>query len=168
MVRALLGFGHELTVAAAAALLHLAVSTGVWEPLISLARLDPIYTGAAIRAAGGVQPTGFAVAAPIGTVLHAPLPALFLACDKVAGGAGISMVAAPGAPAIGRALASFCADVTWLAVGLRMFGHWRHRDWRLALVGVLVQAQIAVNHLLYGHVALSDLDASGLPYVGMS
>jgi hypothetical protein len=164
LFRLLVGFGYELMVAAAATVLHLIVATGAWEPAIRVAGLDPIYAGAAIRAAGGVQVVGFAVAGPIGSALHAGLPIVFLPGDQVAGGAAISMVAAPGAPAIGRGLASFSADVTWLAIGLWVFWHWRHRDWRLALVGLVVQAQIAVKHLLYGHVALSDLDASGLPF----
>ncbi|HEY1293888.1 MAG TPA: glycoside hydrolase family 2 TIM barrel-domain containing protein [Chloroflexota bacterium] len=163
LLRPLLAFGHELTLAALATILHFGVGTGVWEPLIRLVGLDPIYTGAAMRAVGGVQVAGFAVAAPLGSVLHAILPAVFLACERVADGAGVSMVAAPGAPALGRGLASFGADVLWLTVGLWLFWRWRVRDWRVALVGLLVQAQIAVNHLLEVRVALADLDASGLP-----
>ncbi|HEX8969275.1 MAG TPA: hypothetical protein VF937_15430, partial [Chloroflexota bacterium] len=164
LLRPLLGFGHELTVAALASILHLAVGTGAWEPVIRSLGLDPIYTGAAIRAAGGVQVAGFAVAGPIGAALHAALPGVFLTCDQVAGGAGVSMVAAPGAPAIGRGLAAFGADVVWLAVGLWLFWHWRHTGWRIATIGLLIQAQIGVNHLFEAPIALSDLDASGLPF----
>jgi hypothetical protein len=162
-VRPLLGFGHELTVAALATVLNLAVGTGLWEPVIGSLGLDPVYTGAAIRAAGGVQAAGFAVAGPIGSALHALLPAVFVACDLVAGGAGVSMIAAPGAPALGRGLAAFGADVAWLTFGLWLFWHWRRRDWRVALAGLLIQAQIVVNHLLEARVTLSDLDASGVP-----
>ena len=163
VLRPMLGFGHELTVAALAEMLHIGVGTGVWEPIIQSLGLDPIYTGAAIRAAGGVQVTGFAVAGPIGSAFHVVWPAVFVACDQVAGGAGISMVAGPGAPAIGRGLASFGADVMWLAIGLWLFLGWRRRDLRIALLGLLIQAQIAVNHLLTAHIMLADLDASGLP-----
>ena len=144
-------------------MLHLGVGTGAWEPIVQSLGLDPIYTGAAIRAAGGVQVAGFAVAGPIGSALHAVWPAVFVACDQVAGGAGISMVAGPGAPGIGRGLASFGADVIWLTIGLWLFLGWRLRDLRIALLGLLVQAQIAVNHLLAAQVTLADLDASGLP-----
>ena len=163
VLRPMLGFGHELTVAALAEMLHIGVGTGVWEPIVQSLGLDPIYTGAAIRAAGGVQVAGFAVAGPIGSAFHAIWPAVFVACDQVAGGAGISMVAGPGAPAIGRGLASFGADVMWLAIGLWLFLGWRRRDLRIALLGLLIQAQIAVNHLLTAHIMLADLDASGLP-----
>ena len=163
LVRPLLGFGHELTVAALAEMLHIGVGSGVWEPIVQSFGLDPIYTGAAIRAAGGVQVAGFAVAGPIGSALHAMWPAVFVACEQVAGGAGVSIVAGPGAPAIGRGLASFGADVIWLTIGLWLFLGWRRRDLRIALLGLLIQAQIAVNHLLTAHIMLADLDASGLP-----
>jgi hypothetical protein len=164
VVRAIVGFGHELTVAALAWLLHLVVATGVWEPAIRQLGLDPIYAGAAIRAAGGVQVAGFALACPIGSPLHSLFPAVFLACDQVARGAAVSMVAVPGAPAIGRGLATFGADVIWLTLGLWLFWHWRRLNWRVAMLGLLIQAQIAVNHLLEAQIGLADLDASGLPF----
>ena len=145
-------------------MLHLVVGIAPWEQLIQFLGLDPIYTGAAIRAAGGVQVAGFAVAGPVGTALHSLLPSVFLACDQVAARAGVSMVATPGAPAIGRGLAAFGADVIWLTIGLALFWYWRHRGWGVALLGLLIQAQIAVNHLLDAHIALADLDASGLPF----
>jgi hypothetical protein len=74
------------------------------------------------------------------------------------------MVAAPGSPTLGRGLASFGADVVWLTVGLWLFWRWRRTRWPLALLGLLIQAQIAVNHLLDAHVSLADVDASGLPF----
>ncbi len=77
-LRPVFGLGHELVVAGLAWLFRAAVGTGFWEPLIRWLGLDPIYTGAAIRAAGGVQVAGFAVAAPPGDALHAALPTLFL------------------------------------------------------------------------------------------
>jgi hypothetical protein len=126
--------------------------------------LDPIYAGAAIRAAGGVQVAGFAVAGAMGSAAHSLIPGVFLACDKVAGGAGVSMVATPGAPVMGRGLAAFGADVTWLVIGLSLFFRWRRLNGTIALVGLLIQAQIGINHLLDARVALADLDASGLPF----
>ncbi len=164
LLRPLFGLTHELTVAGIATLLHLAVGTGAWEPVIRWFGLDPIYAGAAIRATGGVQVAGFAVAGPAGNLLHSLLPSVFLANDQAAAGAAISMVAVPGAPAMGRGLASFGADVLWLSLGLWLFWRYRSRDWRFALVGLLIQAQIAVNHLLEARLALADLDASGLPF----
>jgi hypothetical protein len=41
---------------------------------------------------------------------------------------------------------------------------WRRTSWRIALVGLLIQAQIAVNHLMDAQVGLADIDASGLPF----
>jgi hypothetical protein len=164
LLRPLLGLGHEMTVAALALLSQFIVGTGAWEPLIRVSGLDPIYTGAAIRAAGGVQVAGVAVAGSIGNALHWLLPVVFLASDQVASGAGVSMVAAPGTPALGRGLAGFGADVIWLSVGLGVFWQWRRSNWRMALLGLLIQAQIAVNHLLDAHLGLADLNASGLPF----
>jgi Glycosyl hydrolases family 2, TIM barrel domain len=163
-LRPVLGLGHELVVALLAWLFHALVGTGVWEPIIRWLGLDPIYAGAAIRAAGGVQVAGFAVAAPLGNALHAALPGLFLAPDRLADGAGISMVASAGAPALGRGLAAFGADVVWLAFGLWLFWRWRHRTWRLAALGLFVQAQIAINHLFDAQLSTADVDASGLPF----
>jgi hypothetical protein len=163
-LRPVLGLGHELMVAALAQLVHAAIGTGLWEPAIRLFGLDPIYAGAAIRAAGGVQVAGFAVAGPLGQMLHSALPALFLAPDRVVDGAGISMVAAAGAPVIGRGLAAFGADVVWLAAGLWLFLRWRRANWRLAVLGLFIQAQIGVNHLLEAQVSVAEIDASGLPF----
>lgn len=163
-LRPLLGLGHELAVAGLASLFHAVVATGVWQPAIGLLGLDPIYGGAAIRAAGGVQVAGLAVAGPVGAALHQVLPWVFLGSDAVVGNAAISMVAAPGAPALGRALATFFADVLWLSFGLWLFWGWRRVNWRIATVGALILAQIAVNHLLTAHFDLADIDATGLPF----
>jgi hypothetical protein len=126
--------------------------------------LDPIYVGAAIRAAGGVLVQGFAVGGWLGSTLHALLPSVFLAPAQLAQGAGVSMVAAPGAPALGRGLASFGADVAWLTLGVWLFWRWRRRSWIVATLALLIQAQVAVNHLFKAHLSLADVDASGLPF----
>jgi hypothetical protein len=164
LFRPLLGLGHELVVAAVAWLARAVVGSMIWEPLVEWSRLDPIYVGAAIRAAGAVQVEGMAVAGPLGTALHGLVPSMFLAPDRVAAGASVSAVLAPGAPAIGRALAALGADVVWLAMGMWLFRRWRARNWLVACIGVLVQAQIAVNHLLDARVSVADLEASGLPF----
>ncbi|MCA1645160.1 MAG: hypothetical protein LC797_06710 [Chloroflexi bacterium] len=163
-MRPLLGLGHELAVTGLAFVAHLGVATGWWEPLITRAGLDPIYTGTAVRALGGVQVLGLAAAGPLGDWLHAMLPPVFQPPQQVAAGAGISMVAGPGSPALGRGLAGFGADVIWLTVGLVVFARWRGRAWQIALLGLFIQAQIAVNHLFNASVNLSDLEASGVPF----
>ncbi|HEY2594357.1 MAG TPA: glycoside hydrolase family 2 TIM barrel-domain containing protein, partial [Chloroflexota bacterium] len=164
VLRPLFGFGHQLTVGALAAALHALVASDAWEPILGLVGLDPIYVGAAIRAIGGVHVAGFAIAEPLGGLLHQWLPGMCLGAEHVAGNAAFSMVAAPGAPALGRGLSAFGADVVWLALGLSLFWCWRYRNWRIALVGLLIQAQVGVHHLLEARVNLADIDASGLPF----
>lgn len=164
LLRPLIGFGHELVVAAAATGVHALVASDCWVPLIQWLRIDPIYSGAAIRAMGGVQVAGFAVAGPSGDLLHALLPAVFLPSQQVTAGAGISMVALAGAPALGRGLAAFCADLFWLTAGVWLCTRLGRRSWRWFALGACIQAQMVVNHLLYGPVSLSDLDASGIPF----
>jgi hypothetical protein len=164
LLRPVLGLGHELTVCGVAALLHALVGTDVWQPVIGWLGLDPIYTGAAVRAAGGVQVAGLAVAGPIGIWLHTLVPSFILAPDHVAHAAGVSMVAARGAPALGRGLAGFGADVLWLIGGVWLVRGWSGRPVGVALVGLLIQGQIVVNHLLDAHLSIADLEASGLPF----
>jgi hypothetical protein len=164
LLRPVLGIGHQLTVATLAWLLRAAVASDAWQPFLGLVGLDPVYAGAAIRAAGGVQVAGFAVAGPLGGVLHQWFPVVCMSADHVAGRAAVSMVALPGAPALGRGLTAFGADVAWLAIGLWLFWGWRNRRWQVALVGLLIQAQVGVHHLLEAHVNLADVDASGLPF----
>lgn len=164
LLRPAIGLGHELSVCAVAALLRGAVSTGVWQPLIGWLGLDPIYTGAAARAAGGVDIAGLAVGGPIGAWLHALLPSLIFGPEHVAPNAGVSMVAGRGAPALGRGLAAFGADVLWLIGGMLLVRGWPGHHTRIALVGLLIQGQIVVNHLLDARLSIADLEASGLPF----
>jgi Glycosyl hydrolases family 2, TIM barrel domain len=165
LARPLLGLGHELAVAGVAIMLHSLVASNVWQPLVRGLGLDPVYADAAIHAAGGVQVVGIAVANPLGALLHSVFPALCLSPDHVRPGAAFSMVARAGAPALGRGLAAFGADVLWLAIGIWLFawGH-RNRSWRLSLLGLFVQAQVGVIHLLDTHIPLADVDASGIPF----
>jgi hypothetical protein len=163
-LRPLMGLGHELTVLALAWLAHAAVGTGWWQPLIGLLGLDPIYAGAALRAVGGVQVAGLAIAGPLGAWLHALAPWAILGPEHVAPNAGISMVAAPGAPVLGRGVAAFGADVVWLAVGLGLAWGWARRGLVITQLGLLIQAQIVVHHLLNAQVSVPDLEASGLPF----
>jgi hypothetical protein len=164
VLRPLLGAAHQVTVALLAWLLHAVVASNAWQPIIGHVGLDPIYFGAAVRAAGGVRVAGFAVAGPLGGVLHQWFPGVCLSAEHLAGRAAVSMVASPGAPALGRGLTAFGADVAWLAVGLGLFWHFRYRNWRIALLGLLIQAQVGVHHLLEAQVNLADIDASGLSF----
>jgi hypothetical protein len=164
VLRPVLGVGHQLTVGALAWLFHALVATDAWQPIVGVIGLDPIYVGAAVRAAGGVHVAGFAAAGPLGGVLHQWLPSVCLGAEHVAGKAAFSMVASPGAPPLGRGLSAFGADVIWLAFGVWLFWRWRYRDWRVALLGLLIQAQVGVHHLLEARVNLADIDASGLPF----
>jgi hypothetical protein len=164
LLRPVLGFGHEVAVAGVAWLAHALVGTGSWSALIGALGLDPIYAGAAIRALGGVDVVGLAVADPLGAWLHSLLPSIFVAPDQVAPGAGVSMVAAVGTPALGRGLAALGADVVWLAVGLALFWRWRERRWPIALLGLLLQAQIGINHFFGAPINLREVEATGLPF----
>ncbi|MBV9131075.1 MAG: hypothetical protein JO318_00150 [Chloroflexi bacterium] len=162
IARPLLGLGHELAVAAVAIALHALVASNIWQPIVRGLGLDPVYADAAIHAAGGVQVVGIAVSNPLGSLIHSVLPSICLAPDHVKPGAAFSMVARAGAPALGRGLAAFGADVVWLAIGIWLFV--RGRNWRLSLIGLLIQAQIGVIHLLDTHIPLADVDASGIPF----
>jgi hypothetical protein len=162
--RPVFGLAHELSVALVAQLLHLAIATDWWQPVISLLRLDPVYAGAAVRSIGGLQVVGFAVAGPVGAWLHAVAPGLALDPGLASPGAGVSTVAAPGAPALGRVLTALTADTIWLIVGLVLVRRRTRAGWTLALIGLFIQGQIVVNHLLDAQVSLPDLNASGIPF----
>ena len=164
LLRPALGLGHELAVAGLAWLAHTLISGTWWAPLVDALKLDPIYAGAAIRSLGGVDVIGLAVADPVGGWLNSLAPTVFQAPSQVSPEAGVSMVATPGTPALGRGLASLGADVVWLMIGIAMFWRWRRGRWPLALLGLLIQAQIAVNHLFGAPINLRDLDATGLPF----
>ncbi len=165
LVRPLLGLGHELAVAGIALSLHALVASNAWVPAVAFLSLDPVYAGAAIHSIGGVDVRGLAVAGDVGTRLHAWLPSVFLSSRLVVHGAGTSMVAGPGSTVLGRGLAGFGADVIWLAVAVALFLRARRLGKpSLAVFALLVQAQIALNHLLDVKTAVRDLDASGLPF----
>ncbi len=164
-LRPLFGFGHEVAVAAVAGVLHVAVDSGFWEPIVSYLGLDPVYAGAGIRALGGVDVQGLAVAGPLGPWLHTLIPAVFQPASMALPGAGTSMVAAPGAALLGRGVAAFSADVIWLGIGLGLLREGERRGWTwLSLAGLLVQAHIALNHLLDISPQASNLEATGLPF----
>ena len=164
LLRPVIGLGHELAIWIVAAGLHAFASSGLWEPIIGFLGLDPIYLGAAVHAAGGVDVAGLAIAAPIGGVLHAIAPWAVLAPDRVVPGAAISLVAASGTPVLGRDLARLGSDVIMLALGIWLVRGWGASRTSVGLLGWLIQGQVVVNHLLDRHVHLADLDASGLPF----
>jgi hypothetical protein len=159
-----LSIGRELMVLALAWGVRALVSTGFWKPLIDASRIDPVYAGAAIRSFGSAQPQGVAVSGPLGAVLHAFVPMVFLTPDQTSGGhAFASMVAAPGAGILGRASVAFAADVLLLLFGLLLVSRARGRSWAL-VIGLLIQAEIVVGHLFLLQVGARDLEATGLPF----
>jgi hypothetical protein len=164
LLRPAFGAAHELSVAGVATLLGLVVSTDWWQPVILLLRLDPVYAGAAVRAVGGLQVAGISIAGPVGAWLHAVVPRLVLEPLLAAPGAAISVVAAPGAPALGRVATPFIADVLWLCLGVWLSRSRKRFGPAVALLGLFIQAQIVVNHLLDAQVTLPDLNASGIPF----
>ncbi len=154
---------RELLVAFLALFLRTFVASGWWQPAVHLLRVDPVYTGAAIRSLGSAKPLGVAVAGPVGWALHRLLPVVFLAPDRVLGGAFASMVAAPGASILERAVVVFVADVAVLTVGLLLTIAARRRAW-LLVAGLLVQMEVVIGHLLSLHVGAHDLEVSGVPF----
>ncbi|MBV9172770.1 MAG: hypothetical protein JOZ81_22090 [Chloroflexi bacterium] len=163
-LRPALAFGHQSSVAAIAWLSHALVATGFWQPMIGWLGVDPIYAGAAVRAVGGCEVSGLAVAGPPGQMLHQLLPSVFADPASLAAGASVSTVVVAGAPALGRGVAMLGADGVWLAIGCWLVWHWRRRNWSVVLLGLLIQGQIAINHLLDAHVRPGDIEASGLPF----
>jgi hypothetical protein len=162
LLRPLFALGHQLGVWLVATCLHSFVATNIWQPVIGLLGLDPVYTGAFFQAAGGVQIAGIAIAGPIGAALHSLAGGAFLDPARVAHGAGVSLVALPGAPVLGRDLARLGGDIIWLGIGVVLTR--RGTSGAVVLLGWLIQGQIVVNHLLDGHVGVANLEASGLPF----
>jgi hypothetical protein len=154
---------REATLAAFALALERFAASGVWQPLISALGLDPIYADGAFRSIGALQVIGLSMAAPVGTVLHTVWPSVFLAPDLVRTGAAVSLVAAPGASLLARAASVLGADTLWLSLGLLLTRHVHGRTW-VVVFGLLVQAEIVVEHLLNAQVGAAELDASGVPF----
>ena len=162
--RPLLGLGHQLTVAGLAWLLHTTVASHVWEPIVGRIGLDPDLSGC--RGARRWRRAGRRFRRRR-AIRRRPAPVV---------SGRVSRCRAPGGPCClqhggftrragaGSRATAFGADVVWLAAGLWLFWHWRYRDWRIALVGLLIQAQVGVHHLFEAQVNLADIDASGLPF----
>jgi len=163
LARPALSFARELAVAGLASGLRTFVGSGVWQPLISATQLDPIYTGVAIRSIGGVRVHGLSIAGPVGLWLYSALPGLFVSPELVQSGAFASMVAAPGANVLGRATASFGADILVLLLGVVLTSRAGRRAW-LGVFGMLLQAETVLGHLINGQVGARQLDAAGLPF----
>jgi len=115
---------------------------------------------------GNVQPQGLSVVGPLGTLLHGLLPNLFLSPELVRGGVAVSMVAVPEANLLARATTALSADVVWLSVGLVIASRARARM-RVLVVGLFIQSEIAINHLLSAQVGAVQLEASGVPFALM-
>lgn len=162
-VKPALSLAHEATVAVLAQALQRFGASGVWQPLISLLGLDPIYSDGALRSLGVVQVLGLAIASPIGWLAQRVWPGVFLTPDLVQTGGAVSLIVAPGASLLARAASAVGADIAWLSLGLLLTRQARGRMW-LAALGLLVQAEIVVGYLAHGQVGAADVDAAGLPF----
>jgi hypothetical protein len=165
VLRPLFGLGHQLLVALVARAIAFVATLPLVRALVGLLGLDPIYANAALEAVGGVQVRGVAVAGALGGWLNSVWPSVFVSPDLVVPGAGASMVAAPGAPAAAQALATYGGDVLFLAVAVWLTWWAWPRSTPLAMLGLLLQAQMALNHLLAVRIVASTVDASGLPFL---
>jgi hypothetical protein len=158
-----LSIAHESLVAGFGSALRTLVVSGIWQPVISALRLDPVYAGAAVRSLGSIQTLGLAVTGSVGAALHALRPDVFLPPDQVRSGAFTSMVAVPGASVLARMTAAFGADAVLLCVGLLLTRRARGRTW-MAILGLFMQAQVVIGHLLRAQIGARQLDASGVPF----
>jgi hypothetical protein len=163
LARPLFALTHELLVVGLAGVLRTATMADLWPQLVGRLPLDPIYTLAMVRFTGEISASGVAIAEPLGGVLSAAAPGLFVAPAFTAG-AWASAVLEPGATAAARGLVAFGADLIMLvlAVALVRLGL-RGRPW-LAVLGALQQAHLVVHHFLDGQVSLRDVEAAGLPF----
>ena len=166
VVGPLLAVSHEVTVAGLALALHGFIATGPWESWIIVLRVDPIYAGAAVHSLASIVVQGLAIAPPLGDWLHGSVPAVFLPSGLVRAGAFASLVAAPGADLVAVAACSFGADVVWLAVGFALASNRKHAR-PVRMLGLFVQAEIVIGHLLQTRIGVHQLEASGVPF-GMS
>jgi len=177
-----LAVGSVLGVAVRIGLFFLAVLLlrglpGVAPLLVSvLPWADPVYTYAALLSLGEVQIEGVAIAGALGSVLHAYLPALF-ADPSRAHFALIRLVVHPGSAVTGRLVAATIAHAGALTLGIgfvasgtgrhlvrRARGHRdAHVRAKLVLVGVAVQAQVALS-ILSTQPSLRELEATGISF----
>ncbi len=163
LTQPVLGLIRESLVAAFALTLRSFIATGIWQPILTGLRLDPVYAGAALRSLGSVQVSGIAIAGPLGVLLHARLPDIFLAPDQTRSGAFASMVALPGASILGQMAAAVGADVVLLTMGFILMRRASGRT-SLQVYGLFVQAEIVIGHVLRASLGARQLDASGVPF----
>lgn len=162
--RPVLAIVHELLKLVIASALHQAIASGAWRPLLARLPVDPVYTGAAIRALGADAPQGLALSGPFGAWLHALLPGQVLDPVLVWPGAFASLVMASGAPPLDHAVVAIASESLWIFAGLALVVLARRRAPWLGILGLLLQAQAVVHHIYAAHVDLRDLDVSGIPF----
>lgn len=173
VVQPLLLLLHELVIVAAAGPLRLIATFPPLREMLAATPLDPIYTAAALEMVGKIKVAGVAVAAPLGDLLHAALPALFAPARP--GGAWIEAAIWSDSTLVARGLATFASDVAMLAMGILMVRTGvreepdpptapsvGRRTW-LGVCGVLVQAQVALR-LASNPPSPGDLEAVGLSF----
>jgi hypothetical protein len=134
-----------------------------WDALRSLP-LDPIYTGAMLSTLGGIEPRGLALAGPIGQALYEWWPTTFDPPALVAHGSWASAIIAPGATLVSRWVCGVGADAVLVAIGLVAVRFARRGSPWLAVLGAIVQAQVAATHLIDLPPELHDVEAAGVPF----
>jgi len=130
-------------------------------PLLPAA--DPVYSHAAVRSLADVQLAGLAVGGPLGRELHALWPGLIVDPTR-AHVALLRLAVKPGSALMARLVAAGLAHAALLGIGLAIVRRaWLTRSMSLILVGMAVQAQVAVG-ILDAPPSLRELEATGMSF----
>jgi hypothetical protein len=154
-------FVQQALLLAAAALLR-TVSMLIEVHILSHAPLDPVYAGAALRIAGGIETDGLAVAGGPGSLLHWAAPSVFGSPELVAPGAVVSALILPGATVMARALATLLATAVSLVLITEVS---RGASAIATTLGLKVlRAWLLLGLARETALDLRELDATGLPF----
>jgi hypothetical protein len=169
---------HELLIVALALVLPVLAGLPFLDPMIAGLPVNYVYASAMVRYAGQIEPSGLALAGPIGASLAESLPGVFFDPAFVAGEGLASAVLAPGSSLLARALATGVINVGLIALGLRLALHaarlgrgaaalvdLRGRAAVLMALAVVLQAEV-VARVLRTAGATRDLESLGvLPFL---
>lgn len=163
LLGSVLGLGLRLLLFWAATFVVRSLADAAGALLPFLPAIDPVYSYAAVRSLGDLQVQGVAIGGPLGRELHALVPALVV--DPARAHYALLRVAVqPGSALIARLAAAGLAHAALLGIGLG-FVHvaWLRRSVSQGLVGLAVQAQVAVG-ILDAPPSLRELEATGLSF----
>jgi hypothetical protein len=169
LARPLVAMTHELAILGAAGLFSMIHHSNVGWTLVRTLPGDPIYTGAVASLLSDVDAAGLALSGPLGAVLHARWPTLFLDPGLVPDGAFVSALILPGSTLVGRGLSFLMADVLVLAMCWAIW-LWATSGPRslirvsLALVAAVQLLHVVFYHHLVNRVTLRDLESLGVPF----